>query len=146
FLTFEAGAVYDMGCLNVAELVLLNDDGINLHFDVRGDAAKIIAADDNKLTIGGPRTYRATGASLVTQCLVAETITVTANVSIGKIDIEQDTAFLDCNGTAVITADDSDLGLGANVQILWEVIEGDVIINNEGTTATVQGVGVVAVV
>src|SRR5690554_779957 len=145
-LNFEAGVVYDMGCLNVADLVILNNDGINLHFDVLGDAGKIIAGDDNKLTIGAPGTYIATGVSLVTQCLVADTITVTANVSIGKIDIEQDTAFLDCNGTAVITADDSDLGLGANVQILWEVIEGDVIINNEGTTATVQGVGVVAVV
>ncbi|WP_236980444.1 T9SS type A sorting domain-containing protein [Membranihabitans maritimus] len=145
-LDFDAGAVLDLGCLNVADIVLINNDGITVDFDILGDVGEIIAGDDNKLTVGAPGTYVATGVSLVTQCLVSDTITVTADVSIGTLDIEQDTAYLDCDGTAVITADDTDLGVGANVQILWEVIEGDVVIDEDGTTAEVEGAGIIAVV
>src|SRR5690606_16611920 len=131
---------------NVADLVLINNDGIEVDFDILGDAGEIIAGDDNKLTIGAPGTYVVSGVSLVTGCLVSDTINVTASLTIGTIDIEQDTAYLDCDGTAVIVADDSDLGAGANVEILWEVIEGDVLIDENGTTANVEGVGVIAVV
>src|SRR5690606_26152315 len=145
-LDFDAGVTYDLGCLNVADLILINNHGIEVDFDILGDVGEIIAGDDNKLTIGAPGTYVISGIRLVTSCLVSDTITVTANVTIGTIEIQQDTAFLDCNGTAVITADDSNLGAGANVEILWEVIEGDVLIDENGTTANVEGVGVIAVV
>lgn len=145
-LDFDADAVLDLGCLNVADIVLINNDGITVDFEILGGVGEIIASDDNKLTVGAPGTYVATGVSLVTQCLVSDTVTVTADVSIGTLEIEEDTAFLNCDGTAVITVDDSDLGVGANVQILWEVIEGDVIIDEEGTTAEVEGAGIVAIV
>lgn len=145
-LDFDAGVTYDLGCLNVADLVLINNDGITVHFEKLGSAGRILGGNDQKLTIAGPGTYVATGISLITGCLVSDTITVTAEVSIGALEFEKDTAFLDCDRKAIVTADDSQLGAGANIQILWEVIEGDVLIDENGTSATVQGAGIVSVV
>ncbi len=81
---------------------------------------------------------------MVTGCLVSDTIQVIAEVEIGTVDIEEDTLTLDCDGAVLISADTSNLGV--NIQLLWETIEGDVEIDEEGTSVMANAPGTYALV
>ena len=140
---FQAGADVNIGCLEVLDLVLINNEGVSINWETIGGSF-LEEPVDNILRVTKPGTYIASGVDLVTGCLVSDTIQVRADVEIGSVDIEADTIELDCDGVAVISADTTELG--SNVELLWKTIEGDVEIDEKGTSVEVNTPGTYALI
>lgn len=142
-IEFQAGADVNLGCLEVLDLVLINNDGVSINWETIGGSF-LEQPVDNVLRVTKPGTYIAAGVDLVTGCLISDTIRVRAEVEIGSVEIEKDTIELGCDGTATISAETN--SLGANVQLLWKTIEGDVEIDGDGTSVEVNAPGIYAIV
>lgn len=143
-LEFEAGAEVNLGCLEVLDLVVINNDGLSINWETIGGAF-LESPVDTLLQVTEPGIYIVSGIDLVTGCLVSDTITVKAEVEIGTVDIQEDTLTLgNCGDSVLITGDTSNLGVGVN--LLWETIEGNAEIDGDGTSVMVDAPGVYALV
>ncbi|GAA5221925.1 hypothetical protein GCM10025777_25550 [Membranihabitans marinus] len=142
-LDFQLGATYNLGCLNVLDLVVINPSELAITWGTIG--GQILGTEgEDILRISEPGLYIASAVDLVTGCLVSDTIKVIAEVDIQPISIDEDETYLPCEGSLVIETNYDNID--ANVELLWKTIEGDVGIDSDGTTAEVTAAGVYAVV